>query len=129
MTRTGWYSATAAKQHGWRVYKDPKGNEVKVTFVTTTDGSEYVWTDKVCVGPIVGRGKTLGSDCGENGVKRCVEMEGVDEYIDGSQVELTRNNLGHLVIEASNEGGYNCTQVNILQLIQWLKTNRPEILQ
>jgi hypothetical protein len=31
-------------------------------------------------------------------------------------------------IIATNEGGYNCTMVDLLDLIQYLKENRPELL-
>jgi hypothetical protein len=128
MTLTGWYSATAAKQHGWCFYEDPEGNKVKVTLVTGGDGNDYVWADKVCVGPIVWGPNAISGKI-EDGEKQCVEMEGVREYIEVEPVKLVYNNAGHLVVQAINEGGYNSTEVDLLQLIQWLKTNRPELLQ
>ena len=36
---------------------------------------------------------------------------------------------GRLVIEAQCEGGMTTTEVDLLQLIAWLKTNRPELLE
>lgn len=32
------------------------------------------------------------------------------------------------VIEAYNEGGYNSTQVDLLDVIAWVRENRPELL-
>ena len=32
-----------------------------------------------------------------------------------------------LVITGTNEGGYNCTQVDLLQLLSWVKKNHPEL--
>jgi hypothetical protein len=32
------------------------------------------------------------------------------------------------VISASNEGGHNGTWVDLLDLIKWLRANRPELL-
>ena len=129
MTYTGWYSETAAKHHGWQVYKDSKGNEVKVTYVSKENGSDYVWTDKVCIGPIKPQCTTIvGSPV--NGIdSQLVVMEGVTEYIEEEEVSLITDEAGHLVILAINECGNNHTQVDLLQLIQWLKTNRPELLQ
>jgi hypothetical protein len=34
-----------------------------------------------------------------------------------------------LVIVAYNEGGWNCTAVDFLQLLKWVKENCPEILE
>jgi hypothetical protein len=64
------------------------------------------------------------------------------EYSEGSDVFLRRTNgvyvhgvpeaewqgHGRLVIQAFNEGGHNCTQVDLLHLIKWLRNNRPELL-
>ena len=33
------------------------------------------------------------------------------------------------VVVARNEAGYNCTQVDLLQLIEWVKKNKPELLK
>ena len=69
-------------------------------------------------------------------------MNGVTEYAEGMGVELTqtrgayqngvpderREKRGNLVIKARNEGGYNCTEVDLLELIAWLKEHRPDLL-
>ncbi len=65
------------------------------------------------------------------------KMEGVMEYCENDPVflltreadEFYQDGHGRLVISATNEGGYNSTQVDLLQLIQWIKNNRPELLQ
>jgi hypothetical protein len=54
-------------------------------------------------------------------------MEGVKEYSEGMVVELVVHK-GRLVIRAYNEGGYNCTDVDALQLVGWLRVHRPDIL-
>ncbi len=36
---------------------------------------------------------------------------------------------GRLVIRAFNEGGYNCTDVDLLDVIDWVKQNKPELLK
>lgn len=69
-----------------------------------------------------------------------IEMIGVKEYAEDMPVCLAVTNglwpvgdgprVGHgrLVIRAVNEGGYNCTEVDLEQLISWLRNNRPELL-
>jgi hypothetical protein len=58
-----------------------------------------------------------------------LNCEGVREYMGEDIVNLKTLDNGILVIEAINEGGHNSTEVDLLQLIQWLKINRPELLQ
>jgi hypothetical protein len=51
----GFYSATAAKQHGTVVYLSPSGNEVEVTAVYDSieqGEQDYKWEDKRYVGPV-----------------------------------------------------------------------------
>jgi hypothetical protein len=69
-------------------------------------------------------------------------MLGVTEYCEGLDVSLERTSgvychglpeeqwlgRGRLVIQALNEGGYNATQIDLVQLIKWLRANRPELL-
>lgn len=49
-----------------------------------------------------------------------IVMEGVREYCEEMEVRLLKRN-GRYVIEARNEGGYNSTEVDLLDLIQWLQ--------
>lgn len=56
-------------------------------------------------------------------------MEGVTEYLEGYPVSLRASESGTLHVVAVNEGGYNSTRVDLLQLISWLRKNRPELLQ
>ena len=51
-TLTGWYSQAAANQFGTIIYSDHENREVMVTCVTNTNGDEYNWPDKICVGPV-----------------------------------------------------------------------------
>lgn len=54
-------------------------------------------------------------------------MEGVKEYAEEMDVRLgTRN--GRLTIDARNEGGYNGTCVDLVQVLLWVQKNLPELL-
>lgn len=48
------------------------------------------------------------------------------EYADKHKV---KTEAGREVIVAYNEGGCDLTQVDLLDLIDWLKKNRPELLK
>jgi hypothetical protein len=50
----------------------------------------------------------------------CV-LEGVREYAEGYPVELRRNTrTGRLLVTAYNEGHHNSTEIDLLDLIDWL---------
>jgi hypothetical protein len=65
------------------------------------------------------------------------------EYSEGFKVHLVRTDgvyvrgvpeaewqgHGRLAIQAFNEGGNNCTQIDLLHLMRWLRRNRPEFFQ
>lgn len=67
-------------------------------------------------------------------------MDGVTEYTEGYGVRLVetsgayvgigkeREGAGRLVIQALNEAGHNCTEVDLLQLLAWVKANRPDLM-
>jgi hypothetical protein len=59
-------------------------------------------------------------------------MKGVTEYCEGMDVELIQifgyDATKRYVIKAMNECGYNHTEVDLLQLISWVKKNKPELL-
>lgn len=56
-----------------------------------------------------------------------IELENVREYAEELPVELCIHK-GREVIHATNEGGFNSTSVDLLDMIAWLKKNRPELL-
>lgn len=57
------------------------------------------------------------------------KMDGVREYAEGYPVELRRDDRnGRLVVRALNEGGYNLTDVDLLDLLQWVKAHHPHLL-
>lgn len=67
------------------------------------------------------------------------QLQGVREYAEGYGVELVETNgyyqengeyrdAGRLAVRAFNEAGHNFTEVDLLDLIAWLKANRPELL-
>jgi hypothetical protein len=54
-------------------------------------------------------------------------MEGVKEYAEEMDVRLgTRN--GRLTIDARNEGGHNGTDVDLVQVLEWVHKNLPQLL-
>lgn len=67
-------------------------------------------------------------------------MEGVTEYAEGYGVRLVetagsyvglgrpREGAGRLVIKALNEAGRNCTEVDLLEVLAWVKANRPDLM-
>jgi hypothetical protein len=51
-----------------------------------------------------------------------IRMAGVREHSEGYPVELRRNaETGRLAIVARNEGGHNFTEVDLFDLIDWLR--------
>lgn len=56
-----------------------------------------------------------------------VIMGGVREYAEGFAVELA-DESGRAVVVAKNEGGYNCTQVDVADLVAWFRAHRPDLL-
>ena len=55
-------------------------------------------------------------------------MHGVTEYAEGLDVRLQLEDNGRLIISAKNEGGYNGTSVDLLELLAWLRANRPDLM-
>lgn len=66
-------------------------------------------------------------------------MHGVSEYVERYPVELDRTEFlemtkpfessGRWIIRAYNEGRHNCTEVDLIELIEWLRENLPECLE
>ena len=54
-------------------------------------------------------------------------MVGVTEYGEGMDVKLGYDK-GRTVIVASNEAGYSSTFVDLIQLLEWVRDNMPELL-
>lgn len=57
--------------------------------------------------------------------KLSVKIKKIDKYL----VKENPDSKNRLVIHAKNEGGYNCTEVDLLDVIQWVKENKPELLK
>jgi lactam utilization protein B len=68
-----------------------------------------------------------------------IVMEGVVEYNEEMEVVLQTakvydfnvrgyRDTGRLVIRAYNKAGYNSTEVDLVQVIEWVKANMPELL-
>lgn len=54
-------------------------------------------------------------------------LPGVREYTEGAPVELWFNEDGRVVIRAWNECHNNYTEVDLFDIVEWMKT-APEIL-
>ena len=54
-------------------------------------------------------------------------MIGVTEYEEEIEVKLTYEN-DRPVILAVNEGGYCATRVDLIQLLEWVRDNMPELM-
>jgi hypothetical protein len=55
----------------------------------------------------------------------------VTEYAEGYDVKVEEREtrgMKRLVISATNEGGFNGTDVDLVQLIDWIKINMPELI-
>jgi len=50
----------------------------------------------------------------------------IREYAEGFNVHM---DIEGMKIRAWNEGGYNCTAVDLGDVIKWLKENKPELLK
>jgi len=69
-----------------------------------------------------------------------IVMCGVTEYAEEMEVSIRkttgkyshpkskeeRDGFGREVIHAINEGGHNCTEVDLEQLLKWVAENRPQ---
>lgn len=54
----------------------------------------------------------------------------VREYAEEMDVELRMNTASdRLVIRCYNECGYNCTELDLMDLIEWAKNVKPEIAE
>ena len=52
------------------------------------------------------------------------------EYSEGMEVGVDREeDSNRWIVRAYNEGGHNCTEVDILDLVDWLRKNKPDLLQ
>jgi predicted type IV restriction endonuclease len=56
------------------------------------------------------------------------KMNGVSEYCEEMAVRLAITDNGRWVVRALNEGGYNSTEVDLFELLEWLRCNRPDLL-
>ena len=56
-------------------------------------------------------------------------MHGVTEYAEGLDVRLQLEDNGRPIVSAYNEGGFNGTSIDLLQLLAWLRANRPDLIE
>ena len=55
-------------------------------------------------------------------------MQGVTDYEEGMDVQLVYEK-GRPVVLAKNEAGHCCTRVDLIQLLEWVRDNMPELLK
>lgn len=54
----------------------------------------------------------------------------IREYYEEYPVEITLNEKsGRWCISAENEGGHNGTDVDLVDVVEWVKANRPDLLE
>ena len=53
----------------------------------------------------------------------------IREYAEEMGVTIFIRDDGRLIINAANEGGFNCTQVDLQDVIDWVSENKPEMLE
>lgn len=58
-----------------------------------------------------------------------VYLDHVREYNEDFDVRLETEANGRLVVVALNEGGHNGTRVDLVDLLDWLRRNRPDLLE
>ena len=51
----------------------------------------------------------------------------IKEYVEGLPVEILELN-DRLIIQALNEGGNNGTRVDLIDVINWVVSNRPDLI-
>jgi hypothetical protein len=51
----------------------------------------------------------------------------IREYVEREPVEIKEKG-GRLIIEALNEGGHNGTEVDLMDVIEWVEVNRPDLI-
>ena len=57
-------------------------------------------------------------------------MKGVREYGEEMEVSLsTDKESGRIVIYALNEAGCCCTEVDLKDVFDWVKANKPQLLE
>lgn len=54
-------------------------------------------------------------------------MEHVREYSEGLPVDILKHKDRPIIV-AANEGGYNSVQIDLIDVITWIKLHRPELI-
>ena len=57
-----------------------------------------------------------------------IRTQEITEYCEGYPVEIIENEHGATVIRALYEGQYNSTEVNLRELLRYIKHHKPELL-
>lgn len=57
------------------------------------------------------------------------EMVGVREYVDGFEVNIVEHSNGRLTIDATTGSGHYGTSVDLVDVLEWIKKNRPDLIE
>lgn len=68
------------------------------------------------------KNKGMGSDWFRQ--NEICEMTGVREHVENRPVVLCRTESGRLAIRAYNEAGFNCTEVDLVEVLEWAASNK-----
>lgn len=56
-----------------------------------------------------------------------ITLDGVREYGEGLPVKIAfYEDVGRFALKAENQGGYDCVEINLLDLVAWLKDGGME---
>ena len=61
-------------------------------------------------------------------LKNAVKTD-IREYCEKLSVHVAEADNGRFVIEAWNEAGHNGVEVDLLDVLEWVRVNRPELLK
>jgi hypothetical protein len=70
-------------------------------------------------------------------IEQIEKMQGVREYAEEMPVEFVflkkssypEQSVNRWVIQATNEAGCNCTQVDFIDVLEWVLKNKPTLLE
>ena len=57
--------------------------------------------------------------------KEIISTEEVREYAEGENVEIDAHENGRLIVRAINQGGHDSTEIDLQDLLIYVKNNHP----
>jgi hypothetical protein len=68
---------------------------------------------------------TINTNIREYNEERVVEIDKFDDY----EIKDTPELCDRLLLVAFNEGGHNNVRIDLVDIIEWVKKNKPELLK